>query len=124
MNRFQPLPVALLLFIVITSIACAPTPCASDGDCDAASVCLIDAEGARCTGTSLAMRRLAGAADHTPVDDGNVDVDIEVDVEGIVIRQASTAMAPSARAGAIVMRPVSVVVTRPAGPSNSQRSNP
>jgi hypothetical protein len=96
--------------LVALTSACERMPCTSDSDCGDDSVCFIDAEGARCAAISFAASSIPGGTD-----DARVDVEL-VDEQGeeadIILREATMSLAPEARAGTIVMRPISVIVTR------------
>lgn len=120
---------ALLLFFTLALVACVPSTCASDSDCAVDSVCLVDADGPHCTAISLPVRGATVEDVTVEVEfvDDEVGSDIDSDIDsGIVLRDASTSFAPDARAGSIVMRPITVIVTRsPSTTSpNTTRSNP
>ncbi len=120
----------LIFFFTFALVACSPT-CASDSDCAVDAVCLVDADGAHCAAIALPVR---GELDGTSLDvefvddelqDDDAD-DVDASASGIVLRDASMSFAPDARAATIVMRPITVIVTR--SPSltspNTTRSKP
>ena len=123
MKRFS-LPFATFFFSFAFLALASCAPCASDNDCGIDSVCLIDADGPRCAPITLAR----------PVGEGSVDVEIlDDDIENddddaahtIVLRDATTSFAPNARAGTIVMRPITVIVTRsPSASTNATTRSP
>lgn len=125
MKRFS-LPFASFFFFSFASLGLAScAPCASDNDCGMDSVCLIDADGPRCAPIMLARPVGEGSVDVEILDDDIVNDDDDAAHSNITLRSAITSFALNARAGTIVMRPITVIVTRsPSASTNATTRSP
>lgn len=108
MNSKFHFPLLPLLLPLAPLAACDRDDCVNDGDCAARSVCVVKAQ----------VQGGANTSRCTPVEALPELVDVDLIEEGVTLVDVALDTAPDARAGTIVMRPLSVIVSRNHGPES------